>query len=176
MKNEIKKQPCLPVPPHCLPRAIFDFVLFSSQCPKSSTMRGLLALCWKYRAPVGACVAANKKKRKKPRLSTFWPLCRSDLQNNTEINGIKFKRGCFDKIDWNTWTPDWDVNENKRLEIVSADSFSGVFLFYFFLFFLSFFKLDSKFWISGVNDGKRPFFVLILLTWQLSQTKRRHAC
>ena len=77
-------------------------------------MRGLLALCWNI-GPRWVHVFAAKKKS---RLSTLLRLCRSDLQNNTEINGIKFKRGYFDKIDWNTWTPDWDVNENKRLEIV----------------------------------------------------------
>ena len=107
----------------------------------------------KYRSPHVHVFAAKKTRR----ISTFLRLCRSDLQKNTEINGIKFKRGCLDKIDWNSWIPDWDVNENKRLEIVSADSFSGVFLFSFSLFLL-FFKLDSKFWISGVNDGKRPLF------------------
>ena len=82
--------------------------------------------------------------------------------NNTEINGMKFKRGCFDKIDWNTWMPDSDVNENKRLEIGSTGSFSGVLIFSFFLFSL-FFWLYLKLWISCVNDGKRPFFFLLLL-------------
>ena len=42
MKNERKTNHAF----RCLPRAIFDFVLFSSQGPKSSTMRGLLALRW----------------------------------------------------------------------------------------------------------------------------------
>ena len=94
--------------------------------------------------------------------------------NNTEINGMKFKRGCFAKIDWNTWIPDWDVNANKRLEIGSTGSFSAVLLFSFFLFSL-FFWLYLKLWISCVNDGKRPLlFFLIILPWQLSQTKRRH--
>ena len=46
MKNEIKTNHAF----RCLPRAIFDFVLFRSQGPKSSTMRGLLA-----RAP-GGCM------------------------------------------------------------------------------------------------------------------------
>ena len=115
--------------------------------------------------------------KQKHRLSTFLRLCPWDLQNNnnnnTEINGMKFKRGCFDKIDWNTWMPDWDVNENKRLEIGSTGSFSGVLLFSFFLFPL-FCWLYLKLWISSVNDGKRPLFFLIILPWQLSQTKRRH--
>ena len=98
--------------------------------------------------------------------------------NNTEINGMKFKRGCFDKIDWNTWMPDWDVNENKRLEIGSTGSFSGVLIFSFFIFSL-FFWLYLKLWISCVNDGKRPFFffliIIIILPWQLRQTiKRRY--
>ena len=96
--------------------------------------------------------------------------------NNTEINGMKFKRGCFDKMDWNTWIPDSDVNENKRLEIGSTSSFSGVLIFSFFLFSL-FFWLYLKLWISCVNDGKRPFFflIIIILPWQLRQTiKRRH--
>ena len=107
--------------------------------------------------------------KKKHRLSTFLRLCPWDLQkkknndnNNTEINGMKFKRGCFDKMDWNTWIPDSDVNENKRLKIGSTGSFSGVLIFSFFLFSL-FFWLYLKLWISCVNDGKRPFFSLLLL-------------
>ena len=116
---------------------------------------------------------------KKHRLSTFWRLCRSDLRKNTGINRIKFKRDCFDKIDWNTWTPDGDVNENKRLEIVSAHSFSGVFLFPFFIFF-SFFELDSKFRISGVNEGKRPLFIYFFLSFWLGNWVKRkdamHVC
>ena len=129
----------------------------------------------------GGCVCCLKKHR----LSTFLRLCPWDLQkkknnnnndnNNTEINGMKFKRGCFDKIDWNTWIPDWDVNENKRLEIGSTGSFSDVLLFSLLLFSLFFFWLYLKLWISCVNDGKRPlFFSLIILPWQLSQTKRRY--
>ena len=76
---------------------------------------------------------------------------------------MKFKRGCFDKIDWNTWMPDSDVNENKRLEIGSTSSFSGVLLFSFFLFSL-FFLLGGGggvyliLWISCVNDSKTPLF------------------
>ena len=119
--------------------------------------------------------------KKKHRLSTFLRLCPWDLQkknndnNNTEINGMKFKRGCFDKIDWNTWMPDWDVNENKRLEIGSTGSFSGVLIFSFFIFSL-FFWLYLKLWISCVNDGKRPFFFLLLFclsNWG-KLLKRRH--
>ena len=87
MKNERKTNHAL-----SLPRAIFDFVLFSSQCPKSSTMRGLFAPCrniglrWehvfaakKYVDLLLFCdfVALNYKKKK------------------TEINAIKFKRGYF---------------------------------------------------------------------------------
>ena len=84
---------------------------------------------------------------------------------------MKFRRGCFDKIDWNTWIPDSDVNENKRLQIGSTGSFSGVLLFSFFLFSL-FCWLYLKLWISCVNDGRRAlFFFLIIMTWQLSQTK-----
>ena len=44
----------------------------------------------------GGCMCLLLKKR---RLSTFLRLCSCDLQKNTEINGIKFKRSCFDKID-----------------------------------------------------------------------------
>ena len=75
---------------------------------------------------------------KRHRLSTFLRLCRWDLQkiNRNKWDKIKINRGCFD---WNTWFPDWDVTENKRLEIGSAGSFSCVFLFSFFLFSLSFF-------------------------------------
>ena len=72
-------------------------------------MRGFLTLCWNI-GPRWVHVFAAKKKR---RLSTFLRLCRSDLQKkNTGKNGIKFKRGCFDKIDRNTWTPDWGVQSN----------------------------------------------------------------
>ena len=42
MKNERKTNHAF----CCLRLAIFDFVRFSSQGPKSFTMRGLLALCW----------------------------------------------------------------------------------------------------------------------------------
>ena len=84
MKNEIKTNHAFCM--HCLPRAIFDFVLFSSQGPKSSTMRGLVAL-----AP-------------------SWCMCNIDLllfcdfvaeiyKKKKETNGIKFKRCGFDKID-----------------------------------------------------------------------------
>ena len=131
--------------------------------PTSSTMRGDLAMCLLLKKNID--------------FLTFLRLGHWDLKknnNNTEINGMKFKRGCFDKIDWNTWIPDWDVNANKRLEIGSAGSFSAVLLFSYFLFSF-FFWLYLKLWISCVNDGKRPLlFFLIILPWQLSQTKRRH--
>ena len=52
MKNERKTN-------HAF-RAIFVCVLFSSQCPKSSTMRGLLALCRNI-GPVRVHVFAAKK-------------------------------------------------------------------------------------------------------------------
>ena len=67
MKNERKTNHAF----CCLPRAIFDFVLFSSQGPKSSTMRGLLVLCSNV-GPQWVRVFAAKKHR----LSTFLRLCR----------------------------------------------------------------------------------------------------
>ena len=57
MKNERKTNHAL----CCLSRAIFDFVLFSSQGPKQSTMRGLLALCLNV-GPGWVHVFAAKKK------------------------------------------------------------------------------------------------------------------
>ena len=56
MKNEIKTNHAF----CCIPRATFDFVLFSSQPPKSSTMRGLLAVCWNV-GPQWVHVFAAKK-------------------------------------------------------------------------------------------------------------------
>ena len=94
-------------------------------------------------SPVDACVCYLKKKNIDFLLFyDFVPEIykkKNNDNNNTEINGMKFKRGCFDKIDWNTWIPDSDVNENKRLEIGSTGSFSGVLIFSFFRFSLFFF-------------------------------------
>ena len=56
MKNERKTNHAF----CCLPRAIFDFVRFSSQGPKSSTMRGLLALYVGPRFAPGACICFKK--------------------------------------------------------------------------------------------------------------------
>ena len=100
MKNERKTNHAF----CCLPRAIFDFVLFSSQGPKSSTMRGLLALRWNV-GPRWVHVFAAKNN------IDFLLFCDFvaeiyKTKKEKETNGIKFKRGGFDKIDWNTWTPD----------------------------------------------------------------------
>ena len=61
----------------------------------------------------------------------------AQIYKKTEINGIEFKRGCFDKIDGKKWIPDWDVNENKRLEIGTALAHSVVFFFFLSFLFLS---------------------------------------
>ena len=133
-------------------------------------MRGHLALCWNV-FPRWMHVSATKKKNIDFLLfydfvPEIYKKKKNNDNNNTEINGMKFKRGCFDKMDWNTWIPDSDVNENKRLKIGSTSSFSGVLIFSFFLFSL-FFWLYLKLWISYVNDGKRPFFFLLLLLFCL---------
>ena len=72
MKNERKTNHAF----CCLPRAIFDFVLFSSQGPKSSTMRGLLALRWNV-GPRWVHVFAAKNNID---FLLFLRLCRWDLQ------------------------------------------------------------------------------------------------
>ena len=81
MKNERKTNHAF----CCLPRAIFDFVLFSSQGPKSSTMRGLLAL-----APCGCMCNID--------LLLFCDFV-AEIYKKKETNRIKFKRCGFDKID-----------------------------------------------------------------------------
>ena len=116
---------------------IWNSFLVLLGCPFGPQCAATLLFAEMYVA--GGCMCQLLKK--KHRLSTFLRLCPWDLHknnNNTEINGMKFKRGCFDKIDWNTCIPDWGVNENKRLEIGSTGSFSGVLLFSFFLFSLFF--------------------------------------
>ena len=124
----------------------------------------------KYRSPHVHVFAAKKNRR----ISTFLRLCRSDLQKNTKINGIKFKRGCLDKIDWNSWIPDWDVNENKRLEIVSADSFSGVFLFSFSLFLLFLSLIQSSELVASMT-AKDLYFFFSVSFWLGNWVKRKDA-
>ena len=89
MKNERKTNHAF-----CrLPRAIFDFVRFSSQGPKSFTMRGLLAL---YVGPQWAHVF---KKTLTFYFSATLSLRSTKKIRKKEAKGIKFKRGGFDKID-----------------------------------------------------------------------------
>ena len=90
MKNERKTNHAF----CCLPRAIFDFVRFSSQGPKSSTMRGLLAF---YVGP--RCVHVFKKNTLTFYFSATLSLRSTKKIRKKETKGIKFKRGGFDKID-----------------------------------------------------------------------------
>ena len=90
MKNERKT-----IHAFSRPRAIFDFVLFSSQCPKSSTMRGLFAPCRNI-GPRWEDVFAAKKNAD---FLLFCDFVALNYKKNTEINAIKFKRSYFDKID-----------------------------------------------------------------------------
>ena len=90
MKNERQTNHAL-----SLPRAIFDFVLFSSQCPKSSTMRGLFAPCRNI-GPRREHVFAAKKNVD---FLLFCDFVALNYKKNIEINAIKFKRSYFDKID-----------------------------------------------------------------------------
>ena len=67
-------------------------------------MRGLLALRWNV-GPRWVHVFAAKNN------IDFLLFCDFVAEiykkkKEKETNGIKFKRGGFDKIDWNTWTPD----------------------------------------------------------------------
>ena len=71
---------------------------------------------------------------------------------------MKFNMGCLDEINWNTWIPGRDVNENKRLEIGTALANSQVFFF-----FLSFFSFIYNCESVGSMTVKDLYFFFLTM-------------
>ena len=92
MKNERKTNHAF----CCLPRAIFDFVLFSSQGPNRPQCA--VSLLFAEMLAPGACMCLLQKKNIDLLLFCDF-VAEIYKKKKKETNGIKFKRCGFDKID-----------------------------------------------------------------------------